>query len=76
MGCQYFTIDSGLAIDVEVFTDSVAGQGLGFVAVYGLKWTQGIWPEKWHLEGITRYICASFGKPFQFWLVWLSGFPV
>ena len=42
--------------DVELFTDSAAGQGLGFGAVYGHKWTYGIWPEKWHLEGITKDI--------------------
>ena len=40
-------------IDVGLFTDSAAGRGIGFGAVFGNKWAYGIWPEKWHTNGLT-----------------------
>ena len=42
--------------DVELFTDSAAGLGLGFGAVFGHKWTYGIWPQSWHDKEITKDI--------------------
>ena len=39
--------------DVELFTDSAAGSGMGFGTVFGQKWTCGIWPQAWHDKGIT-----------------------
>lgn len=42
--------------DVELFTDSAAGPGMGFGAVFGHKWTYGIWPQLWHDKGITEDI--------------------
>lgn len=42
--------------DVQLFTDSAAGKGLGFGAVFGNKWVHGVWPETWHASGITRDI--------------------
>ena len=42
--------------DVELFTDSAAGPGMGFGAVFGRKWTYGIWPQTWHDREITRDI--------------------
>ena len=42
--------------DVELFTDSAAGIGLGFGAVFGHKWTYGIWPQSWHDKEIMKDI--------------------
>ena len=39
--------------DVDLFTDSAEGRGMGFGAVFGNKWAYGIWPEKWHTNGLT-----------------------
>ena len=42
--------------DVQLFTDSAAGKGLGFGAVFGNMWAHGVWPEMWHMSGITSDI--------------------
>lgn len=39
--------------DVQLFTDSAAGKGLGFGALFQCKWTCGIWPDSWHNSGLT-----------------------
>lgn len=39
--------------DVQLFTDSAAGKGMGFGAIFDHKWTCGIWPDSWHDRGIT-----------------------
>ena len=49
--------------DVELFTDSAAGAGLGFGAIYGNQWTHGIWPESWHSSGITNDITVLEAFP-------------
>lgn len=42
--------------DVQLFTDSAAGRGLGFGAVFDRHWMYGVWPENWHVVGITEDI--------------------
>ena len=41
---------------MQLFTDSAAGKGLGFGAVFGNMWAHGVWPEMWHMSGITSDI--------------------
>ncbi|MES9881411.1 MAG: reverse transcriptase domain-containing protein [Sedimenticola sp.] len=42
--------------DMELFTDSAAGVGLGFGIYFGGKWAYAPWPEEWHDKGFTRDI--------------------
>ena len=55
--------------DVELFTDSAAGEGLGFGAIYGNQWTHGIWPESWHSSGLTNDITVLEAFPILVCLV-------
>lgn len=66
MWLDFFTHFNGISVfhdrfwvnneDVELFTDSAAGPGMGFGAIFGKKWTHGIWPQVWHDKGITKDI--------------------
>lgn len=42
--------------DVQLFTDSAAGEGLGFGVYFAGKWTYGVWPQTWFALGITNDI--------------------
>ena len=42
--------------DVELFTGSAGGLGMGFGPGFGQKWTYGIWPQTWPDRDITRDI--------------------
>ena len=42
--------------DCQLFTDSAAGQGLGFGIYFAGKWICEQWPEEWHLQGYTSDI--------------------
>lgn len=44
--------------DVQLFTDSAGGKGLGFGIFYQGHWCQARWPEAWHVSGITKDITA------------------
>ena len=39
--------------DCQLYTDSAAGPGMGFGAVYDTRWVYGVWPEEWHAKGLT-----------------------
>ena len=42
--------------DVELFTDSAAGHGLGFGIYFSGQWASAPWPESWHMKGYTSDI--------------------
>lgn len=39
--------------DMELFTDSAAGEGLGLGIYFSGKWACAQWPEEWHASGYT-----------------------
>lgn len=39
--------------DLQLYTDAAAGRGLGFGCYFHRRWSFGIWPESWHIQGIT-----------------------
>lgn len=43
-------------IDVELYTDSAAGLGLGCAAYFAGKWTYGTWPIEWFEQGLVQDI--------------------
>ena len=56
--------------DVQLYTDSAGGIGLGFGAYFAGKWTCGAWPLYWFDLGITEDITVLELFPI---LVSLSG---
>ena len=42
--------------DVQLFTDSAAGPGLGFGIYFHGKWAYGVWPDTWRTIGATSDI--------------------
>ena len=42
--------------DVQLFTDSARGEGLGFGIYFAGKWVAEEWPEMWHAKGYTKDI--------------------
>ena len=42
--------------DVQLFTDSAAGPGLGFGIYFHGKWAYGVWPDTWRKIGATSDI--------------------
>lgn len=42
--------------DYQLYTDSAAGHGLGFGAVFNSKWMYGVWPADWHERGLSEDI--------------------
>lgn len=42
--------------DVQLFSDSAGGEGLGFGVFYQGHWCQGKWPDFWHKNGLTKDI--------------------
>lgn len=42
--------------DLQLYTDSAGGSGLGFGAYFAGKWAQGAWPQAWVQDGITSDI--------------------
>lgn len=42
--------------DVECFTDSAGGEGLGFGIYFQGQWTAARWPVEWHVQEITKDI--------------------
>lgn len=42
--------------DLELFTDSAAGQGLGFGIYFSGDWASAKWPQEWHDRGFTTDI--------------------
>ena len=42
--------------DVELYSDSAAGSGMGFGVIFKSQWSCAQWPEKWHSSGITNDI--------------------
>lgn len=42
--------------DLCLYTDSAGGPGMGFGAFFNGKWCFGVWPVKWHDQGLTRSI--------------------
>ena len=42
--------------DVQLFTDSAKGEGLGFGIYFAGQWAAERWPETWHVKGYTADI--------------------
>ena len=42
--------------DCQLYTDSAAGLGMGFGALFDTRWLYGVWPEEWHAQGFTADI--------------------
>lgn len=43
-------------VDIQLFTDSAAGWGLGFGIFFSGKWMCAVWPDEWHESGLTKDI--------------------
>lgn len=76
MWLEFFTNFNGVSVfhdrfwvsneDVKLFTDSAAGEGLGFGALFNNKWAYGVWPASWHTSGITDDITVL--EMFPIWV--------
>ena len=63
---QFFIKFNGIAVfhdrfwvsneDVQLFTDSAAGEGLGFGIYFAGAWACAKWPDDWHTSGYTADI--------------------
>ena len=42
--------------EIQLYTDAAAGRGLGFGCYFNGRWSFGVWPETWHIQGITEDI--------------------
>ena len=51
-GVSFWRSDMHLRADVQVNSD--AAGALGFGIYFHGRWCAGVWPEEWHMQGITR----------------------
>ena len=66
MWLHFFQTHNGLSVfhdsfwqsnvDLELFTDSAGGPGLGFGIYFQGEWCNAKWPDSWHQAGLTRDI--------------------
>lgn len=66
MWLHFFTNYNGISVfhdrfwssndDIQLFTDSAGGEGLGFGIFFQGHWCYSAWPDAWHKDGITNDI--------------------
>ena len=39
--------------ELQLYTDAAAGRGLGLGCYFHGRWSSGVWPGFWHIQGLT-----------------------